>query len=212
MIGTSEIFLILYVLVFVFLIVFWFWMLIDCLKRQDKKFKVGGNRARLIWIIVLIFTGFIGFGALIYYFLIKRTDSHQDRLTDIALLASLAIIVFLIASGFTVTETTSSIEPYSSNELPQYGPTVTMNGTFQIVNIPACPFNVQCNPKYQLAVEDRNTYQLLFGSGTRLPDDGQHIKVTGIVNHDTISKCGLNGVEIPCQPVGGVNVSNWQPR
>ena len=82
----------------------------------------------------LIFTGFIGFGALIYYFLIKRTDSHQDRLIGIALLASLAIIVFLIASGFTVTETTSSIEPYPSNKLPQYTPIVTMNGTFHVID------------------------------------------------------------------------------
>ncbi len=210
MIGTSEIFLILYVLVFVFVIVFWLWMLIDCLKRQD--FKFGGNHARLIWVMVLIFSGIIGFGALIYYFLIKRTDSNQDRLISIALLACLALIVILIASGFTVTEATSSIEAYHSNKLPQYTPTVTMNGTFQIVNIPACPFNVQCNPKYQLAVEDGNTSQLLFSSGTRLPDDGQHIEVTGIVNYDTISKCELNGEEIPCQPVGRVSVTSWQPH
>ena len=52
MIGTSEIFLILYVLVFVFGMVFWLWMLIDCLKRQDDMFKFGGNHARLIWVIV----------------------------------------------------------------------------------------------------------------------------------------------------------------
>lgn len=211
MIGTSEIFLILFVPVFVFMIVFWFWMLIDCLKRLDDNFAVGGNNAKLIWVLVIIFTGLIG--ALIYYFLIKRTDSHQDRLIGIALLSSVVIVIILIASLFTVnTKTTSSIEPYPSSKLPQSTPSVTMNGIFQIVNIPACPFNVQCNPKYQLAVEDGNTYQLLFSSGTRLPNDGQHIEVTGIVTYDTISKCELNGQAVPCQPIGRVMVSSWQPR
>jgi len=75
MIGMSEVFLILFVPVFVFVIVLWIWMLIDCLKRQDDNFAVGGNNAKLIWVLVIIFTGFIG--ALIYYFLIKRTDSSQ---------------------------------------------------------------------------------------------------------------------------------------
>ena len=211
MIGTSEIILILYVLVFVFVIVFWLWMLIDCLKRQDEKFAIDGNHAKLIWVLVIIFTGLIG--ALIYYFLIKRTDSHQDRLIGIALLASVVIVVILIASLFVVnTKTTFSIEPYPSSKLPQSTPSVTMKGTFQIVNIPACPSNVQCNPKYQLAVEDGNTYQLLFSSVTRLPNDGQHIEVIGIVTYDTVSKCELNGQAVPCQPIGRVMGSSWQPR
>ncbi len=72
MIGISEILLILFIPVFVFVIVFWLWMLIDCLKRPDEQFKVGGNNAKLIWVLVIIFTGLIG--ALIYYFLIKRQD------------------------------------------------------------------------------------------------------------------------------------------
>ncbi len=128
MIGISEmLILILFVSVFVFAIVFWLWMLIDCLKRPDDKFKIGGNNAKLIWILVIIFTGLIG--ALIYYFLIKRTDSHQDRLIGIALLASVVIVIILIASLFTVTtKTTVSIEPYPSSRLPQSTPTVTMNG------------------------------------------------------------------------------------
>ncbi|MCZ7384944.1 MAG: PLDc N-terminal domain-containing protein [Candidatus Methanoperedens sp.] len=54
------------------LFVFWLWMLIDCLKRLDDKFATGGNNAKLIWVLVIIFTGLIG--ALIYYFLIKRQD------------------------------------------------------------------------------------------------------------------------------------------
>lgn len=75
MIGTMEIILILFVPVVLFSIVFWFWMLIDCLKRPDDGFKIGGNNAKLIWVLVLIFMGLIG--ALIYYFLIKGTDSSK---------------------------------------------------------------------------------------------------------------------------------------
>ena len=108
-----KIFLILFVPVFVFVIVLWLWMLIDCLKRQDDNFAVGGNNAKLIWVLVIIFTGFIG--AVIYYFLIKRTDSSQDLLIGIALLASVVIVVILIASLFVVIpETTPYIEPYPS--------------------------------------------------------------------------------------------------
>jgi hypothetical protein len=122
MIGTSEIFLFLFVPVFVFVIVFWLWMLIDCLKRQDDMFKFGGNNAKLIWILVIIFTGLIG--AVIYYFLIKRTDSRQDLLVGIALFASVVIVIILILSLFTVsTRTTVSIEPYPSSRYPQTIPT-----------------------------------------------------------------------------------------
>ncbi len=45
------------------------------LKRPDDKFEYGGNNAKLIWILVIIFTGLIG--ALIYYFLIKKTDEEE---------------------------------------------------------------------------------------------------------------------------------------
>ncbi len=50
--------------------VFWLWMLVDCLKRPDDRFAIGGNYAKLIWVLVIVFVGFIG--ALIYYFLVKR--------------------------------------------------------------------------------------------------------------------------------------------
>jgi hypothetical protein len=111
MIGTSEVFLFLFIPVFVFVTIFWLWMLIDCLKRKDDMFKFGGNNAKLIWVLVIIFTGLIG--ALIYYFLIKRTDSRQDRLIGIALLAS--VVIILILSLFAVTTTTTStFEPYPS--------------------------------------------------------------------------------------------------
>ncbi len=111
-----------FILVALVFLVLWLWMLIDCLKRQDDKFAVGGNNAKLIWVLVIIFTGLIG--ALIYYFVIKRTDSHQDKLIGIALLASVVIVIILIASLFVVTtETTFSIEPYPSAQLPQSTPT-----------------------------------------------------------------------------------------
>lgn len=69
LIPTAMIFAI---VLFIASFVFWLWMLIDCLKRLDDNFAVGGNNAKLIWVLVIIFTGLIG--ALIYYFLIKRKD------------------------------------------------------------------------------------------------------------------------------------------
>ncbi len=69
--GSTEInFVAIAVILVIVLFVFWLWMLIDCLKRSDDKFAIGGNNAKLIWVLVIIFTGIIG--ALIYYFLIKR--------------------------------------------------------------------------------------------------------------------------------------------
>lgn len=69
-IGIIELLLILPFVILGF--VFWLWMLIDCLKRPDDKFAIGGNNAKLIWILVILFAGFIG--ALIYYFLGKKKD------------------------------------------------------------------------------------------------------------------------------------------
>ena len=75
-VGSLGQFLILILIIpAVALIVLWLWMLIDCLKRPDDKFAYGGNNAKLIWILVIIFTGLIG--ALIYYFLIKKTDEEE---------------------------------------------------------------------------------------------------------------------------------------
>ncbi len=57
--------------------VFWLWMLIDCLKRPDDRFAIGGNYAKLIWVLVIVFVGFIG--ALIYYFLVKRRGLQSQE-------------------------------------------------------------------------------------------------------------------------------------
>jgi hypothetical protein len=46
-------------------IAFWIWMLIDCITKETD---VGNNR--LIWVLVIVFTGAIG--ALIYFFVRKQ--------------------------------------------------------------------------------------------------------------------------------------------
>ncbi len=44
---------------------------------DDDKFAIGGNNAKLIWVLVIVFTGLIG--ALLYYFLIKRSEASTER-------------------------------------------------------------------------------------------------------------------------------------
>ena len=62
------VFLMLFImLVFVFLFVFWILMIIDCVKRDFK-----GENDKVVWILVLVFLGFIG--AVIYYFVVKIND------------------------------------------------------------------------------------------------------------------------------------------
>lgn len=58
------------------LLIFWLWMLTDCLKRPDKKFRYGGSYAKLIWVIVLVSLTFLG--ALVYYFMIKRKAKRRN--------------------------------------------------------------------------------------------------------------------------------------
>jgi len=70
--NIGAVFILIVAIIGIALFVFWLLMLIDCLKRQDNKFAIGGDYAKLIWVLVIIFTGIIG--ALIYYFLIKRNE------------------------------------------------------------------------------------------------------------------------------------------
>ena len=49
----------------IFAFVFWILMLVDCIKRKFKD-----DTEKIIWILVIIFTGIIG--ALIYYFIVKN--------------------------------------------------------------------------------------------------------------------------------------------
>ncbi len=50
---------------FVFSFIFWLFMLIDCVKRNFKE-----DSEKIVWVLVIIFTGIIG--ALIYYFVVKK--------------------------------------------------------------------------------------------------------------------------------------------
>lgn len=49
------------------LFVLWIWMLVDCAQAPDDR---KNPNTRVIWIIVLIFTGWLG--ALLYYFIVRR--------------------------------------------------------------------------------------------------------------------------------------------
>ncbi len=48
-------------------IAFWIWMLIDCIQRE---FPPQDQNAKIIWILVIIFAGWIG--ALIYLLVVKK--------------------------------------------------------------------------------------------------------------------------------------------
>ena len=65
-IGTMELLLILPFVILGF--VFWLWMLIDCLKRPDDKFAIGGNNAKLIWVLVIIFHRVYWSADLLFYY------------------------------------------------------------------------------------------------------------------------------------------------
>jgi hypothetical protein len=95
-----------------------------------------------------------------------------------------------------------------------------MIGTFSIVYVP-CAANVQCNPQYQLAGTDGNSYQLIFILSTPtatinlnlyspLPNQGERIEVIGTFSPYN-GNCFLNGQPTPCQPIGKVIVSSWNP-
>ena len=54
-------------LIGVFLFAFWFFMLIDCLKRDFKK-----DYEKIAWVLVMIFLHLLG--AVIYYLVVKVSD------------------------------------------------------------------------------------------------------------------------------------------
>jgi hypothetical protein len=53
---------------------FWIWMLIDCAQAPEPP---GDKNHRLVWILVLIFAGWIG--ALIYFFVVRRPRLEAQR-------------------------------------------------------------------------------------------------------------------------------------
>ncbi len=62
--GIVLLFLLCFALV-IFLTVFWVLMIIDCAQRKKLS-----DSERVVWILVLVFLGFLG--AAIYYFAVKR--------------------------------------------------------------------------------------------------------------------------------------------
>jgi len=54
-----------FIVISILAFVFWIFMILDCVK---KKFK--NDSEKIVWILILIFTGLIG--ALIYYFVVKK--------------------------------------------------------------------------------------------------------------------------------------------
>ncbi|MFC1723060.1 PLDc N-terminal domain-containing protein [Nanoarchaeota archaeon] len=53
--------------------IFWIWMIIDCATRSNFM----QDNDKVIWILILVFTGFIG--ALVYYFAIKRNLDQKHK-------------------------------------------------------------------------------------------------------------------------------------
>lgn len=54
----------------ILIFVFWISMLIDSIKRKYKE-----DSDKIVWVLVIIFTGIIG--ALIYYFIVKTKDKKK---------------------------------------------------------------------------------------------------------------------------------------
>ena len=57
------------------LFVFWVIALIDCIKRDNKDFAIGGENAKLIWILVLILARSIT--PIVYYLLIMKKKPQK---------------------------------------------------------------------------------------------------------------------------------------
>jgi uncharacterized membrane protein YsdA (DUF1294 family) len=58
------------VALFIWTFVFWILMLVDSIKRKYKE-----DSEKIVWVLVIIFTGIIG--ALIYYFIVKAKDKKK---------------------------------------------------------------------------------------------------------------------------------------
>lgn len=56
------------------LVVIWIWALIDAIRVPDDSYYSEGNK--LIWVIVIVFTGFIG---AIIYFIVGRPPPEYRR-------------------------------------------------------------------------------------------------------------------------------------
>ena len=52
----------------------WLWMLVDCAQAPEPP---GDSNHRLVWILIIVFTGWIG--ALLYFFLVRRPRIAASR-------------------------------------------------------------------------------------------------------------------------------------
>jgi hypothetical protein len=69
----AIIFGLIFAVIGVFLFIFWILMVVDCVKRKFKD-----DTEKIVWLLVLIFAGFI-IGTLIYYFVVKIKDKKRRR-------------------------------------------------------------------------------------------------------------------------------------
>ncbi|MGA2239939.1 MAG: hypothetical protein ABSG74_12075, partial [Candidatus Bathyarchaeia archaeon] len=132
------------------------------------------------------------------------------------LIVAVLVVVVIIA----VASLNDPVLAQTTATLTLTGSQFDMVGVFEIVYVP-CAANVQCNPQYQLAGTDGNSYQLLFiplecpvgvtCSTVALPNQGERIEIRGTISYNTQGSCMLNGQATPCQPIGTVIVSSWNP-
>ncbi len=59
------------------LFVFWLIALIDCIRRDEKDFAIGGDNAKLVWILLLILVR--GIAGIIYYLVIMKNNRSSDK-------------------------------------------------------------------------------------------------------------------------------------
>ena len=59
------------------LLIFWIIALIDCIRRDEKDFAIGGDNAKLIWILLLILVR--GIAGVIYYLIIMRNTPVKTK-------------------------------------------------------------------------------------------------------------------------------------
>jgi hypothetical protein len=64
-------------LIGVTLFIFWIMALIDCIRRNEKDFIIGGNNAKLVWILILILVR--GISGLVYYLIIMRNTPLKNK-------------------------------------------------------------------------------------------------------------------------------------
>jgi len=65
--GIAAFFIIFFIVI-ISAIIFTLWMLIDCIRREFKD--------RVLWILIILLVGLIG--SIIYYFMIKRKNVHDN--------------------------------------------------------------------------------------------------------------------------------------